>query len=218
MLTRGALQDKEAEPEFFRALLEARVYAHVPRRDHSQRLRLVQLTRPDGLTVLPFFSDLAQAQAATGTTTRVVAFTGHQLFESTRGATLMLNPNGFNCTLYPEEIAALLDRGEVAVVAHKEVSGEQLSVGALARPADWLVAPLIDLLAQLPFVEMAYLAELRMAHEPDQAGLLVALAVPSEHAERAARAITTAISRKRPRPCSSMVRAADLYPVRQISG
>ncbi len=34
-----AVTDKAAEPGFFRALLEATVYAHVPRDDHRGRLR-----------------------------------------------------------------------------------------------------------------------------------------------------------------------------------
>src|SRR3546814_10503095 len=77
----------------------------------------MQFPLPDiGHMVLPFFSEETQARVAAGTTAKVVALTGRDLFELTRGATLMLNPNGTNCTLYPEEIAALLDRGEVAIV------------------------------------------------------------------------------------------------------
>src|SRR3546814_4427788 len=75
----------------------------------------MQFPLPDsGHMVLPFFSEETQARAAAGTTAKVVALTGRDLLELTRGATLMLNPNGTNCPLYPEEIAALLDRGEVA--------------------------------------------------------------------------------------------------------
>src|SRR3546814_9982695 len=114
-LMRAAFADKAAEPAFFLALLEATVYAHTPRSDRQGRLRFMQFPLPDsGHMVLPFFSEETQARAAAGTTDKVVALTGRDLFDLTRGATLMLNPNGHNCTLYHEEIAALLDRGEVA--------------------------------------------------------------------------------------------------------
>lgn len=104
-----ALADKTAEPAFFRALLDALVYAHTPRNDRHARLRFIQFVTPEGLTVLPFFSDEVQARAAAGTAATVVAMTGRELFGLTRGATLMLNPNETNCVLYPEEISALLD-------------------------------------------------------------------------------------------------------------
>src|SRR5688572_4963260 len=120
-LMHHALADKTAEPAFFRALLEATVYAHAPRHDRSGRLRFIQFTTPEGLTVLPFFSDPAQANAAAGSAARVVVATGRQLFALTRGATLMLNPNQVSCVLYPEEIASLLDHGEVAVMDQVDV-------------------------------------------------------------------------------------------------
>jgi len=123
-------------PPFLRALLEATVYAHAPPSDDHARLRLFQFTRPDGVTVLPFFSDEAQAYAAAAESARVVALSGRTLMESTRGATLMLNPNDVSCTLFPEEIAALLDRDTVADLSRGEVEAGEAVEAVLRRAQD----------------------------------------------------------------------------------
>lgn len=193
-LMQKALADKAAEPAFFLALLEATVYAHTPRIGRSGHLRLIQFVRPDnGLTVLPFFSDEAQARAAAGTTATVVVLTGRQLFELTRGVTLMLNPNSASCTLYPEEIAALLDRGELAIVEKVDTGGQDLRIAPVREQPSWLIDRLIALYASLSSIEAAYLGAIGPADRPDQQGLLVAAAVPKKDAERVARATTTAL-------------------------
>lgn len=189
-LMQQAMADKTAEPAFFRALLDATVYAHTPRHNRSGRLRLIQFTTPEGLSVLPFFSDEAQAKAAAGSSATVVALMGRQLFELTRGATLMLNPNETSCTLYPEEIASLLDRGEVAIVERIDTGGQQLWIGPASEPPAWLIDRLIALYARLGCVEAAYLTAIGTP-DPGRRGLLVAVAVTAKDAERAARATTT---------------------------
>jgi SseB protein N-terminal domain/SseB protein C-terminal domain len=188
-----AQQDKGAEPTFFYALLEALVYAHAPLHDDTGRIRLIQFARPDGLTVLPFFSDEVQAQAASGPGIRVLKMTGRDLMEATRGATLMLNPNGVNCTLYPEEVAALLDQGRMATIEKVQVDEHSVLIDPPTAAATWLVDPLRILYGRLDFVRAAYLVEFSAPENPDQAVLLIAMAVPRKEAERAARATITAI-------------------------
>jgi len=196
-LMQRALADKTVEPVFFRALLEATVYAHTPRAGHNGRLRLIQFALPDnGRMVLPFFSDEAQVRAAAGSAATIVMLTGRQLFEITRGATLMLNPNSTSCTLYPEEIAALLDQDEVAIVDQVEVREPKPMEFREPDPLPtWLTDPLIVLYAQLPSVQVAYLVEVRTPGDldPERVGLLIVLGVPSMETERAARATITAI-------------------------
>lgn len=196
-LMQRAMADKTSEPVFFRALLQATVYAHTPCTGHNGRLRLIQFPLPDnGPMVLPFFSDEAQARAAAGSAVTIVMLTGKQLFELTRGATLMLNPNSTSCTLYPEEIAALLDQDEVAIVDQVEV--REPKPMELREPdplPTWLTDPLIVLYAQLASVQVAYLVEVRTPDDPDpeHARLLIVLGVPSVETERSARATITAI-------------------------
>jgi hypothetical protein len=196
-LSGEALTDKTSEPAFFQALLDATVYAHAPRTGRSGRLHLIQFSLPQsGLMVLPFFSDELQARAAAGSTATVVTLTGRQLFELSRGATLMLNPNSTSCTLYPEEIAALLDHGEIGVVDKIDVT-EPSSMEFREPDAapSWLIDPLIALYARLPSVEMTYMVEFRSPDdtEPEHVGLLIGSGVPSMETERAVRATITTI-------------------------
>lgn len=192
-LMHRAIDDRQAEPDFIRALLDATVYVHAPRHDRNPRLRLIQFTMPNGRLALPFFSDHVQAATAAGRTARVIVMTGRQLFELTRGATLVLNPNGTSFTLYPEEIIALLDRGEVAIIEHAQPADSSLQVGALEQPPGWLLDSLVSLYVQLTCVEAAYVTEIQSTIEPDRRGLLVALAVAPKDAEQCSRATITAL-------------------------
>src|SRR3546814_12481467 len=111
--------------------------------------------------VLPFFSEETQARAAAGTTAKVVALTGRDLFDLTRGATLMPNPNGTNCTLYPQEIAPLLDRAEVAIVDQFNPPHPKLMDFREPAPSPpWLTHLLLALSPPLPCAPSAYLDEL----------------------------------------------------------
>lgn len=187
-LMRRAFDDKHAEPAFFRALLKATVYAHAPRYDRGNRLRLIQFTLPTSKLVLPFFSEYDQAAASAGASARIVAMTGRQLLELTRGATLALNPNSISCLLYPEEIAALLDRDEVAIIERVQLEEPTWQVCAAKAAPQWLTDLLTALYAKLAYVHAAHLAEL---YTPSGTGWIVAIAVREIDAERAARATTT---------------------------
>lgn len=106
-----AARNPSLEPLFLRALLDAPLYVHLPLSDDSGRLRIVQFTRPDGIAVIPVFTGVDKAETAAQGAVRVARVRGRELLEGTRGATLMLNPNDVSTTLYPEEIALLLDEG-----------------------------------------------------------------------------------------------------------
>lgn len=192
-----ALKDKTLEPAFLRALLGARVYAHVPSTMQGRNLAFIQFPLPKtGRLVLPFFSDEKQARDAAGTRARVITMMGRQLFELTRGATLILNPNGASCTLYPEEIAALLERGEVAAVEKLDAAGiEHMEFREPDPVPTWLIDPLIGLYLQLSAVEAAYVAEFRRLNDSTQgtAGLLIAVGVEVVETEHVARATITLI-------------------------
>jgi hypothetical protein len=188
LLLQQALSDKSAEPAFWKALLDVPVYAHVPKHDDTGRLRFIQFVTPEGVTVLPFFTDEAQALQASSDTVKTVMLSGRQLMEATRGATLMLNPNQTPSTLYPEEIVALLDHGEVAVMESEVLPERQMLVAIPEPKPDWLIKPLVSLYQTLDYVDAAYVAEIRLPEAPDQRILLVVLAVAKPNSERAARA------------------------------
>lgn len=188
-----ARKDREAEPAFFRSLLEATVYAHAPLSDDHPRLRLVQFRHPGGFYAVPFFTSEAKARAAGQAAVQIVKFTGRELLKGTPGATFMLNPNDGGCVLYPEEVDALLTTGTVARIETLQVTSENpLTASGQADPPLWLKPTLMALYTTLSFVEAAYLMEVLPEGAPIERRLLIALAVAPEHAERAARATITA--------------------------
>lgn len=122
-----AIENPMEEPAFFQALLTAVLYVHLPLSDDSGKVRLICFTRPDGITVIPVFSDDVKAHAAARGAARVVAVVGRELFESAPGATWMLDPNDVSCTLYPEEVATLLRDGCMPIV-QKHAAADPVAV------------------------------------------------------------------------------------------
>jgi hypothetical protein len=195
-LMEQSIQDFRKEPDFFRALLDATVYAHAPLHDSSERLRLVMFKSPDdGELVVPVFTDEAKAEFAARGNVRIVPLTGRTLFEITRGSILMLNPNDARCTLYPEEISELLASGTVAPI-QKDQFGENKTrcykPDKLPRP---LTKALKKSLPDIRGVEVAYVAGLnwRESNLPDS--VVIALGGHPDRAEREVRAVATALHR-----------------------
>lgn len=192
-LKQRALAHPTREADYLRALLDATLYAHAPLSDDSGKRHFLMFARPDGLTVIPLFTDLARAQDATGNVARVVAVRGRQMLEATRGATLMLDPNDVGMTLYPEEVAMLLDEGESAI-APVAAEGPDLELQE-PEPADaWLMDVIANAVEPIDGVERVHLAAARPKGSTGEADrLLVIAAVSSAWGERASRAIATAI-------------------------
>ena len=75
---------REEEPAFFRLLLDAWVYTHVPLSDDHPRLRLVQFRHPEGFLAVPLFTSEVKARfAGRGLVVRTVKFTGRELLTGT---------------------------------------------------------------------------------------------------------------------------------------
>jgi hypothetical protein len=195
LLARAAA-DVRCELAFFRALLEAKIYAHVPITDPvSRRLRFIQFNHLEtGQLLLPFFTDQPKAQAATGGTVRTVTLQGRQFFEATRGATLMLNPNDEHCLLYPEEIEELLRTGRMARFEKTKIqAGSEPLVGPPDPAPAWLVDLLTVTLAGLPFVDLAYLASLHAHDQTGVSSMLLAMGTQAGLGDRAVHAVVTAM-------------------------
>ncbi|AGG88783.1 enhanced serine sensitivity protein SseB C-terminal domain-containing protein [Rhodanobacter denitrificans] len=176
-----------AEEAVFKALLDATVYAHVPLENAPEgRMRFIQFVRPDNKqTVLPFFSDREQAGVASANRVAIVAMSGRRLFELTRGATLMLNPNIDQVALYPPEIVALLEGRPLGSYTQETlVDCEQVGVCPPAEPTDELVLALRDLFQGEATVRAAYLAEIHRGADSNDIFLLLTIVVPPAHKER----------------------------------
>ena len=194
-LRQRSIADRREEPAFFRALLDSTVYAHVPISDDSGRLRFVQFARPDnGQLVLPFFINEAEAYATAGPTRRVVTLLGRVLLEHTLGATLILEPNHGWCVLYPEEIKELLTTGFVARLdVEVTEEGKELLLEPLESVPNWFESTWSALLPRLPYVDNAYLLISAPPQDPSARSLLIVFGVPPDLAERAGRAVATAL-------------------------
>lgn len=188
---------KDAEEAFLKALLNCTVYAHVPVEPApADRIRFVQFVRPDnGQTVLPLFSDRDQAETAAAGKFGIMAMTGRRLFELTRGATLMLNPNVDQVTLYPPEINALLDGRPLGYFTRETLQGdEQVGVCLPSVPTDALILALRDLCAREPAVRAGYLVEVHRGADDSDVFLLLTLVVTKGNEERMVQLTTLEMS------------------------
>lgn len=185
-----------AQEAVFKALLDATVYAHVPIEGAPPgRMRFIQFVRPDnGQTVLPFFSDRAQAEQPQRPDASIVAMSGRRLFELTRGATLMLNPNLDQVTLYPPEIVALLDGRELGYFAkHSVEAGTSVGACPPSVPTGSLDIALRVLFEKEQTVRAAYLVEIHRTDESAQVSLLLAVVAAPAYHERLLQLATLAL-------------------------
>lgn len=190
-----AHHDSRHEPALLQKLLTVALYVHSPLGPRTGRLNICMFDRPDGLRVIPVFTDLKKAKKAGRGRVVSVPVQGRVLFEATRGATLMINPNDVSCTLYPEEIDGLLESGAVAHVASFTVGEEEeVRIGAPTTPSDALAACLAQTLSGLHVAERAYLGEAHWRGREPALAWFVAVVAPTHHGERISRAIATALN------------------------
>ena len=178
---------EDAQEAVFRALLDATVYAHVPLESPPEGvMRFIQFVRPDnGQTVLPFFSDREQSEAAAGGNVLSMAMSGRNLFELTRGATLMLNPNLDAVALYPPEIVALLKGRALGFFGKEEVAEDtRVLIGRPSISTAGLNGMLCSLFEREATVRGAFLAEVHRQDERAEVFLLLTVVVAQAHQER----------------------------------
>jgi len=192
-LMEASIKDAREEPAFFRALLDATLYAHTPKIEPPGRRQFVMFKSPDdGQYVVPIFTDKAKADWAARGNVRVLVLRGRDLFDQTRGTALMLNPNDNRCTLYPEEIARLLRDGAIVTVQEWTVDGEDdHRVYKLDRAPKALVRGLRSALPAIRDVEVAYVAGLTWLKSTQPDSLLILLGGEEKVAERSVRTMST---------------------------
>ncbi|MBS0199836.1 MAG: SseB family protein [Proteobacteria bacterium] len=190
-LLEQARTSHEAEVRFIRALLNSRVYAHVPLSDDHPRLRLIMFQHPDGFMAIPFFTSLKKAQFANRGAVRIVSTTGRDLLEGSNGAILMLNPNDGGMVLYPEEVSTLLETGFWSRVQREDYSeGPQRYIWPPSDVPTWFIDVLRKVCGTLDMVVSGHLAEMAYTEHATVRSLLIVLQVPRDQGERAARALT----------------------------
>lgn len=184
----ACVANPDAEPEFFRATL----YVHTSVHDDSPRLRFVMFMHPiDHALTIPVFTDKSKADFAARGKIRVVSIPGRLLFETTKGASLTIDPNDTWCTLYPEEITALLATGDVACVRKFTLEENEASVFKLEKVPAPLIKALRKSLPKLADVKIAYVAGVRWRQSNHPNSLMIVLGGSVHGAEREVRAATT---------------------------
>lgn len=184
----AAATDPTQIPDFLTALLDAQVLVSgemLSRPDvaNSGSAVFAPLSRSDGTSVQPFFTSEARLQetlrAIPGYESRYLAMRCRDLWEMTRGATLVLNPHSaYGKEFVPAEIAQLLD-GSAAMSTHVVKEATQVMVGRPANIPAGMEDSLRGLFERASAVEEAYLGWKVTPDTGDQSYLLVIVGAQS---------------------------------------
>ena len=184
-----AASEPAHRPEFYRLLLESTIFiigssGQLTEGDEglitlkaNTKIEVVNWVRPDGSSVIPFFSSLRALQLAITSDEKYLALPARTFFEITRGAELILNPRSeFGKEFTPTEVEALLTEGvnQVATPMVAEKATEVL----LGQPANYpknMVASLTTLLAKHSNVKAAYLAQIYNRSHDEKPHLIVGI-------------------------------------------
>lgn len=187
-----AATDPAARPDFFDLLLESKIYvighADSPVRGDTitiaagDTLSLANWTRDDGQPYIPFFTSLEALQQSVSGETSYLSFKTRELFDSTRGSHLVLNPGqDFGKEFLPVEIDNLLDLGTSAPVeARVHRAGTPVKLG---EPKDYpveLVEGLTRLFGRHGAIHRAYIALMQDSSLDESFSLLVGLELDAE--------------------------------------
>lgn len=198
-LIKASMADSRLEPDFLRALLAATLFIHRPLEDDVRRARVITFKRPDGLSVVPVFTDEARAASAGQGVVRITPVLGRDLFRSMPDATFMLDPNDVSTTLYPEELAALLRDG-TAVPAPTPGTGLQVDLSEAPQADRWIADAVVACVRAIDAAEALYLAQMHQPPSRDPSGFLLVVAVPDALAERVARSMSLVLQTMRDEP------------------
>lgn len=184
-----AASEPADRPEFYRLLLESTIFilgssGQLTEADEglitlkaNTQIQVVNWVRPDGSSVIPFFTSLRTLQLAITGDEKYLALPARTFFEITRGAELILNPRSeFGKEFKPAEVEALLAAG-VSQVATPMVLEKPTEV-LLGQPANYpqaMVASLTTLLARHSNVKAAYLALMHDRSRDEKPHLIVGI-------------------------------------------
>jgi hypothetical protein len=175
----AAAADRPAErPAFYDALMNAQIYV-IGRSQNpdgrpgkvvleaEQKLALEHWSNAEGEAFLPFFTSLEALESTLERESTYLAMNARDLFEATRGATLILNPGArYGKEFFPSEIDGLLAEQSPQRLSQRVV--EQDTPVQLGQPAEYphaMISALSDLFAKEPSVNRAFLA---LMHDPSR--------------------------------------------------
>ncbi|WP_420432589.1 enhanced serine sensitivity protein SseB C-terminal domain-containing protein [Hyphobacterium sp.] len=188
----AAASDPAAQAEFLAKLLDSRIYVigHVPgaRVNESiaiaagDTLSIEHWTGQDGQSYVPFFTSLDALRQSVDRKIGYLSIKGRELFDSTRGRRLVLNPgSAWSWDFQPNEIGLLLDRGSGAFDrSYVHDAAPPVEIG---QPRDYpaaLVEGLTRLFARQAAVRRAYIALMKDSSSDQPFSLLLGLDLDGE--------------------------------------
>jgi hypothetical protein len=188
---RLAAAEAASRPDFYRVLLESEVYVIGNKPQGAadsntvaagEKLSIQNWAKDDGTPIVPFFSSLAQLRRALTEEASYLALPARSLFEITKGASLVLNPNAdYGKEFVPQEVEALLSGGmtqePVQRVTQKEA---KVLLGQPAKYPTRIVEALKALFAKRDEVSAAYLCLMHDTAQDEKAHLVVGVEVDGE--------------------------------------
>ncbi|WP_287595760.1 enhanced serine sensitivity protein SseB C-terminal domain-containing protein [Thermomonas sp.] len=169
-----AAAEPASRPEFYSLLLESEIYV-IGQTDTpgdgrttiqaGAKLSIANFEKNDGTPFIPFFSSVEALQRTLSEESRFVGMPARDLFEITRGATLILNPGSdYGKEFFPDEIDALLATGVNHVATERVV--QKATKVLLGQPANYpseMISSVTKLLAKHSGIKAAYLC---LMHDP----------------------------------------------------
>jgi hypothetical protein len=169
---RLAAKDAANRPDFFRLLLESQVFVVGDAAetedgdrpmDAGESVSLHKWDQPDGSSVIPFFTSRAAVAHAIEGEASCLGLPARELFEHTRGSTLVLNPNHkYGKQFSPQDIDAML-AGGIPSSAQMRPGQDETDV-TISQPEKYptrMVDALITFFAKRGQVKAAFLAQLK---------------------------------------------------------
>ena len=182
-----AAEDPVARPDFFSALLEARIYVigdantDLPdgefRISEGDTISMANFEFEDGQPYIPFFTSLDALNEAVSGETPYLSIGTRELLDSTRGNFLVLNPGQDIAKEFtPEEVTRLLDGTPISGTGEYKLDDDtEVLIG---RPADEpveLIDALTRLFARHGAVKRAFYAQMLVETQDKPLSLVVAL-------------------------------------------
>src|SRR6266511_361209 len=179
-----ATSEPAHRPEFFRLLLESTIFilGSSGQMDEGSftlkantQIQIQNWVKPDGSSVIPFFSSLRALQLAIQSDEPYIALPARTFFDITRGAELILNPRSqYGKEFTPAEDEALLSEGVSQLAEQRGVEKDpQVLLGQPANYTSDMVASLSTLLAKHSNVKAAYLALMHDVSRDEKPHLIV---------------------------------------------
>jgi len=184
-----AADDPVARPDFFVALLDARIYvigdANTDLPDGEFRilegdtLSVANFSFEDGQPYIPFFTSLEALNEAVSGETKYLSIGTRELLDSTRGNFLVLNPGQDIAKEFtPEEITSLLDGTPIS--SNGEYKLDENATVQIGQPAEEpveLIEALTRLFSRHSSVKRALLAQMLVEDKDKPLSLVIALDV-----------------------------------------